>query len=179
MASNKSAQMRVLLCGHEQSAEPYIFRKIGDGAAVLTVGVYVDDLSAGGFEKDEELLLESINKGFRTNNLSVPCIIGAVSKEDTGLGTINMWQEVYVEGMTTEFSVQPIPDIPASPGDGLGPTRIDEPAGHRPVREAVRSPLWLSIVTRPDMANAVLVEARRSHTPPRGSGNRSGGFDRT
>ena len=53
------------------------------------------------------------------------------------------------------FDVQSISDIPASPGADLGSKQDDEPGRDSPVREAVRSLMWLSTMTRWDITNAM------------------------
>ena len=63
------------------------------------------------------------------------------------------------------FDVQPIPDIPASPGADLGPKQDDESGGDWPVREAIGSLMWLSTMTRPDITNALRAVARYALEP--------------
>ena len=47
----------------------------------------------------------------------------------------------------------------------LGPREEGEPGGDWPYREAVGSLMWLSIMTRADISNAVRAVARHSHNP--------------
>ena len=63
------------------------------------------------------------------------------------------------------FDVQPISDIPASPGADLGPKQDDESGGDWPVREAIGSLMWLSTMTRPDITNALRAVARYALEP--------------
>ena len=63
------------------------------------------------------------------------------------------------------FDVQSISDIPASPGADVGPKQDNEPGGDWPVRQAVRSLMWLLTMTRPDITNAVRAVARYAHEP--------------
>ena len=153
--------------GFEQcKADPCVFRKVADGAVVMIVGVYVDDLLIGGSEEDCESLLASLNKTFPTNDLGeCTWYDGCGIERDVELGTIKLSQEAYVESLMKLFDVQSISDIPASPGADLGPKQDDEPGGDWPVREAIGSLMWLSTMTRPDITNAVRAVARYAYEP--------------
>ena len=141
-------------------------RKVVDGAVVMIVGVYMDDLLIGGSEEDCESLLASLNKTFPTNDLGeCTWYDGCGIERDVELGTIKLSQEAYVESLMKWFDVQSISDIPASPGADLGPKQDDEPGGDWPVREAIGSLMWLSTMTRPDITNAVRAVARYAHKP--------------
>ena len=153
--------------GFEQcKADPCVFRKVVDGAVVMIVGVYVDDLLIGGSEEGCESLLAPLNKKFPTNDLGeCTWYDGCGIERDVELGTIKLSQEAYVESLMKRFDVQSISDIPASPGADLGPKQDDEPGGDWPVREAIGSLMWLSTMTRPDITNAVRAVARYAHEP--------------
>ena len=147
-------------------ADPCVFRKVVDGAVVMIVGVYVDDLLIGGSEEDCESLLASLNKTFPTNDLGeCTWYDGCGTERDVELGTIKLSQEAYVESLMKRFDVQSISDIPASPCADLGPKQHDEPGGDWPVREAIGSLMWLSTMTRPDITNAVRAVACYAHVP--------------
>ena len=53
----------------------------------------------------------------------------------------------------------------ASPDANLGARSEGESSGTWPYREAVGGLMWLVVVTRPDMGNAVRAVARQSHNP--------------
>ena len=151
--------------GFEQcKAGPCIFRKVVDGVVVMTVGIYVDDLLTGGWEEDCESLLASLNKTFPTNNLGeCTWYDGRGIERDVELGTMKLSQEAHVESLMKPFDVQSISDSLASSGADLGPKQDDEPEGDWSVREAVGSLMWLSIMTQPDITNAVRDVARFAH----------------
>ena len=153
--------------GFEQcKADPCVFRKVVDGAVVMIVGIYVDDLLIGGSEENCESLLASLNKKFPTNDLGeCTWYDGCGIERNVELGIIKLSQEAYVESLMKRFDVQSISDIPASPGTNLGPKQDDEPGGDWPVREAIGSLMWLSTMTRPDITNAVRAVARYAHEP--------------
>ena len=122
--------------GFEQcKADPCFFRKVVDGAVVMIVGVYVDDLLIGGSEEDCESLLASLNKKFPKNDLEeCTWYDGCGLERDVELGTIKLSQEAYVESLMKRFDVQSISDIPASPGADPRPKQDNEPGGDWPVR---------------------------------------------
>ena len=76
-----------------------------------------------------------------------------------------MSQEADVGSLITRFDVKTTSDSPAFPGADLGPKQDYELGGDWPVREAVISLLWLSIMTRPDITNGVRAVARYAHIP--------------
>ena len=127
--------------GFEQGkADPCVFRKVVDGAVVMIVGVYVDDLLIGESEEDCESLLASLNKKFSTNDLGeCTWYDGCCIERDFELGTIKLSQEAYVESFMKRFDVQSISGLPASAGADLGPKEDDKPGGDWPVREAIGS----------------------------------------
>ena len=134
--------------GFEQcKADPCVSRKVVDGAVVMIVGVYLDDLLIGGSEEDCESLVASLDKKFSTNDLGeCTWYDGCGIERDVELGTIKLSQEAYVESLMKRFDVQSISDIPASPGADLGPKQDDEPGGDWPGREAIGSLMWLSTI---------------------------------
>ena len=137
-----------------------------NGVVVMIVGVYVDDLLVGGSEEDCESLLTSLNKKFPTDDLGeCTWYDGCGIERDVELGTFKSSQEAYVESLMKRFDVQPISDIPASPGADRGPKQDNEPGGDWPVREAVGSLMWLSTMTRPDITNALRAVARYAYEP--------------
>ena len=119
-----------------------------------------------GSEEDCESLLAPLNKTFPANSLG-ECTLynGCGIERDVELGTMEFSQEAYAESLMKRFDVQSISDIPASPGADLDPKQDDEPGGDWLGREAVGSLMWLSIMTRPDITNAVLAVACYAHEP--------------
>ena len=111
-------------------------------------------------------MLASLNEKCPTNNLGeCTWYDGCGIERDVELGTIKLSQEAYVESLMKRFDVQPISDIPASPGGDLGPKQDDELGEDWPVRETVGSLMWLSTMTRPDITNAARTVARYAHEP--------------
>ena len=64
------------------------------------------------------------------------------------------------------YEISATSNIPGSPGVDLGPRKDGEPGGNEEFpqyKPLVGSLMWLSVMTRPDIANALLACARHSH----------------
>ena len=146
-------------------ADPCISRKIIDEVVVMIIDVYVDDLLVGRSQEDRESLLLSLNKKFPTNDLGeCTWYDGCRIERNAELVTIKLLQKAHIESLMTRFDVHTTSDTPASPGPDLGLKWDVESGGGWPVREAVGSLLWLSIMTRPNVTNAARTVARYAHT---------------
>ena len=131
-----------------------IFRKIIDGVVIMIIGAYVDDLLVGGSQEDCESLQLSLNKKFLTNDLGEGTWYdGCGIERNAELGTIEMSQEAYIESLMTRCYVHTSFRHPVSPGADLGPKLDGASGGDWPVREAIGSLLWLSIMTWPDITS--------------------------
>ena len=72
----------------------------------------------------------------------------------------------FVETMVEQFNISATSNIPGSPGVDLGPRKDGEPGGNKgfPKSHAlVGSLMWLSVMTRPDITNALRACACHSH----------------
>ena len=76
-----------------------------------------------------------------------------------------MTQTAFIETLARRFDVTKISLYSASPDANLGARSEGESSGTWPYREAVGGLMWLVVVTRPDMGNAVRAVARQSHNP--------------
>ena len=92
--------------------------KVDDGVAVMTIGVYVDDLMVGGSQEGCESLLRSLKKTFPTNDLrECTWYDGCSIERNAELSTIKLIKEVYVESLITRFYVHTTSVTTASPAD--------------------------------------------------------------
>ena len=79
-----------------------------------------------------------------------------------------MNQTAYAETLVAQYGISPTSNIPGSPGVGLGPRKDGEPGGNDEFplyRPLLGSLMYLSVMTRPDIANALRACARHSHNP--------------
>ena len=83
-------------------------------------------------------------------------------------GVLEMNQTAYAENLVAQYGVSATSNIPGSPGVILGPRKDGEPGDNDEFplyRLQVGSLMWLSVMTRPDIANnnALRACARHSH----------------
>ena len=79
-----------------------------------------------------------------------------------------MNQTSFAENLVARYEISAKSNIPSSPGVDLGPRREGEPGGNEEFpqyRPLVGSLMWLSVMTRPGIANALHACARHSHNP--------------
>ena len=70
--------------------------------------------------------------------------------------------------MVEQYNISTISNIPGSPGVDLGPRKDGERGGNEKFpkyRALVGSLMWLSVMTRRDIANALRACSRHSHNP--------------
>ena len=93
---------------------------------------------------------------------------GCAFVRDWDSGVVEMNQTAYAENLVAQYGISATSNIPGSPGVDLGPRNNGEPGGndefplYRPV---VGSLMWLSVMTRPYIANALRECARHSRDP--------------
>ena len=82
----------------------------------------------------------------------------------------------FAKNMVQQYNISPTSNIPGSLGADLGPRKDGEPGCKEKFpknRALVGSLMWLSVMTRPDIANALRACARHSHnSSPRAIGRR-------
>ena len=65
-----------------------------------------------------------------------------------------------------QYGIATVSNIPASPGVDLGPNVEGETGGNEEFEDYhafVGNLMWMLVMTRPDMANALLASARHKH----------------
>ena len=81
------------------------------------------------------------------------------------LGEITINQTAFIETLARRFDVATTSLYPASPAANLEAKMEGESGGTWAYREAVGGLMWLVVMSRPDIANAVRAVARHSHDP--------------
>ena len=79
-----------------------------------------------------------------------------------------MNQTAFAKNMVEQYNIPATSKIPGNPGVDLGPRKDGEPEGNEEFpknRILIERLMWLSVMTRPDIANALRACARHSHNP--------------
>lgn len=102
---------------------------------------------------------------FQTTREGLSWYLGCAFERDRKGGVIRTSQRAFIESVVSRYGVDAVSNLPASQSIDLGPRRDDEPVCDKPVRATVGSLIWLSGMTRPDIANAVRAVVRQAHDP--------------
>ena len=153
--------------GMEQCmTDPCVFRLIREGKLVLILDVHVDDMAVAGTRVEVNKLLVTLNKDFETNDLGkLSFFTGCTITRDTEKGLTSISQKTFIETLARRFDVTTTSPYPASPCVNLGARVESESGGTWPYKEAVGGLLWLVVMSRPDITNAVRVLSRHSNSP--------------
>ena len=93
---------------------------------------------------------------------------GCAFERDWAKGILEINQMAFVKNMVKQYNTSATSNIPGSPGVDLGPRKDGEPGGNKEFpkyRALLGSLMWLSVMSRPDIANALRACARHSHNP--------------
>ena len=150
-------------------AEPCVFRKIIKNEVSLMVGVNVDDIIVSGEQDLCDEFFSQLKQRFPVKNLGeLKMYTGCAFERDWDKGILEMNQTAFAKSMVQQYNISATSNIPGSPGVDLGPRKDGEPGGNEEFpkyRALVGSLMWLSVMTRPDIANALRACARHSHNP--------------
>ena len=151
--------------GMEQcKAEPCIFRKMANKQVPLMIGI----LMSG--EKDVcDAFFDELKERFPVKHQGeLKMYTGCAFVREWESGVLEMNQTTFAETLMAQYEISATSNIPGSPGVDLSPREDGEPGGNEEFpqyRPLVGSLMWLSVMTRPDIANALRACARHSHDP--------------
>ena len=150
-------------------AEPCVFRKIIKSEVSLMVGVHVEDIIVSGEQGLCDEFFSQLKQRFPVKNIGeLKMYTGCAFERDWDKGILEMKQTAFAKNMVQQYNISATSNIPGSPGIDLGPRKDGEPGGNEEFpkyRALVGSLMWLSVMTRPDIANALRACARHSHNP--------------
>ena len=123
-------------------------------------------MTVAGTRVEVNKLLETLNKEFETNYLGeLSFFTGCTITQDTEKGLTSISQKTFIETLARRFDVTTTSPYPASPCANLGARVEGESGGTLPYREAVRGLMWLIVMLRLDITNAVRAVSRDSNSP--------------
>ena len=122
-------------------------------------GVHVDDIVVSGEHGLCDEFLSQLKQRFPVKNLGeFKMYTGCAFERDWNKGILEMNQTAFAKNMVQQYNISATSNIPESPGVDLGPRKDGEPGGDEKFpkyRALVGSLMWLSVMTRPVIANAL------------------------
>ena len=147
--------------------DPCVFRLIREGKVVPILTVHVDVMAVGGPRDKNDELLSVLNEFFTTNDVGeLFFFMGCACMQDLKTGKLSIVQTAFTEALARHFDVITASLYPASPDANLGARMESESGGTWAYGEAVGGIMWLSVMSRPDIASAVRAVVRHSHNAP-------------
>ena len=150
-------------------AEPRIFRKMINNKVSLMVGAYVDDVIVSGEQDMWDEFFDQLRQRFSAKTLGeLKMYTGCASERDWDNGILEINQTAFTINMVEQHNISTTSNILGSPDEDLGPRKDGELGGNEEFpkyRALVGSLMWLSVMTRPDIANALRACSRHSHNP--------------
>ena len=147
-----------------------VFRLMVENEMPLTVGVHVCGIIVSGDKNACEKFFAQLKEGFPVKMQEELNIMytGCAFVRDCKSGVLEMNQTAYTENLVAQYGISATSNIPGSPGVDLDPREDGELGADEEFplyRSLVGSLMWLSVMTRPDVANALRACARHSHNP--------------
>ena len=133
--------------------------------AIIAV-VHVDDIFSVGLKTRCDVFRAELNKMVSVKNLGeLRWYGGCHYTREREMGTPTISQKTFANELAKTFSVTSTSSVPLRVGVKLEDFDEDEMVENWPFRELVGNLMWLSMSTRPDIANAVRAVARYCTAP--------------
>ena len=139
--------------------------KYAEGRNILLLTVYVDDLvMATNSPKLRQTFVDNLKAMFQVRNEGpLTWVFGTAISQDLGSGTVSVDQTLYIEEVIRAFGTPECKKTRVVPSIEdilhLQPLKDGEPC-HEQYRTLVGKLLWISIISRPDIAFSVSFLAR-------------------
>ena len=128
--------------------------------------MHVDDIFAVGLKRRCNTFRDELNLMVPVKNLGeLRWYGGCHYTREREMGTLTISQKTFADELVKTFCVTSTQSVPLRVGVKLEEFNEDEKVENWPLRELVGSSMWLSISTRPDIANAVRAVARYCTAP--------------
>ena len=116
--------------------------------------MHVDDIFAVGLESRCDVFRDELNRMVPVKNLGeLKWDGGCHYTREREMGTLTISQKTFADELVKKYSVTSTQSVPLRVGVKLEEFNEDEMVENWPFRELVGSLMWLSISTRPDIAN--------------------------
>ena len=138
----------------------------GCGGVCIIAVVHVDDIFAVGLKSRCDVFRDELNRMVPVKNLGeLRWYEGCHYTRKREMGTLTISQKTFADELVKRFCVTSTQSVPLRVGVKLEEFNEYERAENWPFRELVGSLTWLSISTRPGIANAVRAVARYCTAP--------------
>ena len=128
--------------------------------------MHVDDIFAVGLKSRCDLFRDELNRMVPVKNLGeLRWYGGCHYAREREMDTLTISQKTFADELVKKYGVTSTQSVPLRVGIKLEEFNEDEMVENWPFRELVGSLMWLSISTRPDIANAVRAVARYCTAP--------------
>ena len=146
-------------------ADACVFRFVEEGRVAIIAVVHVDDIFAVGLKSRCDVFRDELNRMVPVKNLGeLRWYGGCPYTREREMGTQTTSQRTFADELVKKC-VTSTQSVPLQVGVKLEEFNEDEKVENWPFRELVGSLMWLSISTRPDIANAVRAVARYCTAP--------------
>ena len=147
-------------------ADACVFRLVEEGRIAIIAVVHVDDIFAVGLKSRCDVFRDELNRTVSVKNLGeLRWYGGCHYLREREMGTVTIPQKTFADKLVKKYCVTSTQSVPLGVGVKLEEFNEDEIVENWPFRELVGSLMWLSISTRPDIANAVRAVARYCTAP--------------
>ena len=143
-----------------------MFRLVEEGRVAIIAVVHVDDIFAVGLKSKCDVFRDELNRMVPVKNLGELRWYGGFHYiREREMGTLTISQKTFADELVKKFRVTSTQSVLLRVGVKLEEFDEDERVENWPFRELMGSLMWLSISTRPDIANAVRTVARYCAAP--------------
>ena len=143
------------------------FRRMANKHVSLMIGVHVDDIIMSGEKGVCDVFFDELKERFPAKHQGeMKMYSGYAFVRDWEYGVLEMNQTAFAETLMSQYQISAASNISGSPGEDLSPRKDGEPGGNEEFplyRPLIGSLMWLSVMTRPNIADALRACARHSH----------------
>ena len=142
------------------------FCLVEGGEVAMHLVVHVDGMFAVGQKERCDQFGKDLGRLAPVTSLGeLKCYSGCYYERDGEKGRLTISQQTYTEELGEKYGMEWDNGIPIPTTWKLWDFDVDEPKVLFPFRELIGMPLWIALLTRPDIANSVRAVARYCSAP--------------